>query len=286
MAVSQAEFATIRYDAVSAFRRSMSRGDFFAGLYILGCVNGLAGGIIQSARSGDWVGGFANISVIVLFACFAGVTLLLRDNRTESIRAPDFAVAAVFLLLVALPVSPASWLAVTGLSFYILLLRHGGSARGRGAVILLAVTVPMLWSPILFHFFSEPILATDAAMVSWLLGTERVGNMVRMADGSANMVVFPDCSSLKNVSVAFLCWIGISRFVAHTPSRRDLLFCLAACGSVIAVNVVRICLMGCGQEYYHAIHNPQGDIAANTIMLVLTIGFCVLGVRRELFARP
>ena len=159
----------------------MSRGDFFAGLYILGCANGLAGGIIQSARSGDWVGGFANISVIVLFACFAGVTLLLRDNRTELIRAPDFAVAAVFLLLVALPVSPASWLAVTGLSFYILLLGHGGSARGRGAVILLAVTVPMLWSPILFHFFSEPILATDAAMVSWLLGTERVGNMVRMA---------------------------------------------------------------------------------------------------------
>jgi hypothetical protein len=44
--------------------------------------------------------------------------------------------------------------------------------------------------------------------------------------------------------------------------------------------------MGLGHAYYLAIHNQWGDMVANTIILCLTIGICVLGVRRELFPRP
>jgi len=264
----------------------MSRGEFFAGLYVLGCANGVAEDIVRSARAGDWSGGFLNISVIVWFAAFAGIALMLRD-RADEIHMPDLAVAAVFLMLVLLPVSPASWAAVTGLSVYVLLLTEGGgAARGRGAVILLALTVPMLWSRLMFHFFARPILDTDAWMVSSILGTYQVGNMVRFADDSGFMVVFPDCSSLKNVGYAFLCWVSIAQFAGHKWSPKDVLFCLAACAAVTVVNVTRISLMGLGHAYYLAIHNQWGDMVANTIILCLTIGICVLGVRRELFPRP
>jgi hypothetical protein len=54
---------------------------------------------------------------------------------------------------------------------------------------------------------------------------------------------------------------------------------------VVAVNVTRISLMGLNDLQYQQIHNHWGDAVANTIILGLTIGFCVLGVRRELFSR-
>jgi len=323
MSTSSAEFPTASNGVLAAIRGSMSRGEFFAGLYVLGCANGVAEDIVRSARAGDWSGGFLNISVIVWFAAYAGVALMLRD-RADEIRFPDLAVAAVFLMLVLLPVSPASWAAVTGLSLYVLLfpprrraiarppglafgepdgslrrawtpfwsatprqvLTEDGAARRRGALILLALTVPMLWSRLMFHFFARPILDTDAWMVSSILGTYRVGNMVRFADDSGFMVVFPDCSSLKNVGYAFLCWVSIAQFAGHKWSPKDVLFCLAACAAVTVVNVTRISLMGLGHAYYLAIHNQWGDMVANTMILCLTIGICVLGVRRELFPRP
>ena len=55
--------------------------------------------------------------------------------------------------------------------------------------------------------------------------------------------------------------------------------------SVIAVNVTRISLMGLSHWHYEVIHSELGGMVANFIMLCLTIGFSVLGARRELFSR-
>ena len=139
---------------LAALRKSIPRDEFFAGLYILGCANGLGVGIIQAANSGDWTGGLRNVSVIVWFACIAGVSLLLRDKNDE-IRLADVPVALVFLTLVAVPVIAMNWAAMSGLSLYILLFANGSSSRRRGALILLALTVPMLWSRVLFAFFAK-----------------------------------------------------------------------------------------------------------------------------------
>jgi hypothetical protein len=47
-----------------------------------------------------------------------------------------------------------NWVAVTGLSLYILLFTNSTSSRRRGALTL-ALTVPMLWSRVLFAFFAK-----------------------------------------------------------------------------------------------------------------------------------
>src|SRR5436190_8304555 len=107
----------------------MSRDEFFAGLYILGCANGLLGRIIQSAQFDGCIGAILGVdtNIIVLFAAFAGISALLGKgaaqpgDKGDEIRAADLAVAAIFLALVSLPIFPLSWLAVTGLSLYILL---------------------------------------------------------------------------------------------------------------------------------------------------------------------
>jgi hypothetical protein len=279
------ELTAPRRGLVAALRHSISRDQFFAGLFIVGCANGILGRILLAFDSDGWIGVLGgNISAIVWFACFAGVALMLRENRGE-LRSTDLAVGAVFLILVMLPIVSLSWVAVTGLSLYILLFANGGSERRRGALILLALTVPMLWSGMIFRFFAIPLLKFDAALAAWILGTDRVGNMFRFADGSGQVVVLPACSSFANMSLAFLCWITITQWVRHPWSSMDIFWSLLACTSVIAVNVIRISLMGLSPWHHDLIHNDWGNMVVNFIILGLTVAFSVAGARREIFSR-
>jgi hypothetical protein len=270
---------------LTALRASIPRDEFFAGLYILGCANGLLGRILLTLNRDGWTGLLeVDISVIVLFACFAGISVLLKEDGDE-IRSADLAVGGVFLILVILPIFALSWLAMTGLSLYILVFANDRSARRRGALILLALTVPMLWSRLLFQFFAGPILTIDASLAAWLLGTDRIGNLVGFGDGSGYMFIAPACSFLANTSLALLCWVSVTQWARHQWSPMDILWSLLACTTVIAVNVARIALTGLSRGHYEAIHSPLGTMVWGAIILGVIIGISVLSARRELFSR-
>jgi hypothetical protein len=223
------------------------------------------------------------ISAIVWLSCAAGVSLILRD-RTIGVRSSELGMGAGFVLLVILPIGPLSWLAVTALGLYVIFSTNVASSR-RGAFILLATTVPMLWSRLLFQLLANLILQIDASLVGWILGTHRTGDIVEFADGSGLLVILPACSSLANVSLAFLCWVTVSQLVCHKKSPYDLLWCLMACISVVAVNVTRISIAGLSQWHYATFHNAWGEAVGNAIIFGLIVGFSVVGVRRELFRR-
>jgi hypothetical protein len=269
----------------------LRRDELFAGLYVLGCANGLLGRFIQAIHADGALGAALSIdiNIIVFFACFAGLSVMFSSVRQglgdQAVRSLDILVAALFLILTALPIYPLSWIAVTGLSLYIFFFARDSSDRVRAAIILFALAVPMFWSRLLFQLFAKPILDIDAALVATMLNSSRAGNMVRFADDSGFMIVLAPCSSLANMSLAFLCWISITQWVRHRWSPVDFLWSGLACAAVVAVNVTRISLMGLGQSYYAAIHNEWGDLVTNTIMLVLMVTFSVLGARREIFAR-
>lgn len=262
---------------------SLSRGELFASLFIMGCANGLAARAIQSIHRLGWMDAAVSafdLSVIVLAACFAGLSLVLTD-RSGAVRSADLAVAAVVLLMTALPIGAASWLGVTILSLYLLHFSEAMSLQRRGAVILFAVTVPMLWSRLIFDLFAEFILGVDAALVGWMLGTHRVGNMVEFADHSGTLAIFPACSSLANVSLALLCWVTVSQSVQHKWRPQDIFWCVLACFSVVAVNVIRISLMGLSSSYYRIIHDPMAEGLLSIVMLTLIVAISFLGVRRD-----
>jgi hypothetical protein len=273
---------------MDAVRSSLPRDQFFAGLFIVGCVNGLFGRLLYAFHLEGWTGAItgAEINVIVLFAGFAGISALLEE-RGDQIQPADLIVGTIFLILVSLPIYPMSWVAVTGLSFYLLLFAREQQYpdRTRGAIILLALCVPMLWSRLVFQFFANFLLDLDARFVVALLGTERVGNMVRFADNSGYMVITPACTSFGNISFGLLCWVTITQWAKHRWSPMDLVWSLLACGSAVAVNVARMALTGLSHGSYEAIHNETGEMIGNTIMLVLMVGISVFGARREVFAR-
>jgi hypothetical protein len=281
-----AELPAPRRGLVAALQHALPRNELFAGLYILACANGLLGRSIFTVNLEGWYGALTGfeINVIVLAACFAGVYLIATGSR-DGIRTLDLVVALAFLGLVTLPIYALSWVAVTGLSFYILLFANDGAERRRGALILLALAVPMLWSRLVFQFFARPLLELDAAMSAWLLGTERTGNMVRFADNSGYMVITPACASWANITFAFLCWVVVSQWVNHRWRSIDFLWLFLACASVVAINVTRIALTGLSQENFHLIHNQNGEMILGTVFLCFIIGFSVIGARREVFHR-
>jgi hypothetical protein len=283
---STAELTAPRRGLVATLQRSLPRNELFAGLYILACANGLVGRSIYLFNLEGWtsaVVGFET-NVIVLFACFAGLYLMASSNRDE-IRTSDLAVALGVLGLTILPIYASSWVAVTGLSLYILFFANDGAERKRGALTLLALSVPMLWSRLVFQFFARPLLELDATMAAWLLGTERVGNLVRFGDNSGYMVISPNCASWANITYAFLCWVAVTQWVNHRWRSIDLLWSSLAVVSVVAGNVTRLALTGISYGHYEAIHNQWGEMVEGTIFLSLIVGFCLIGSRRELFHR-
>jgi hypothetical protein len=271
---------------IGAVWNSVNQTEFFAGLLFLGCANGIAARAIGAVHRIGWsdamIGTF-DVSAIVLAACSSGLWLMM--GRREQLAVPvDLIVGVVAFALIALPIGGLSWIAVSGLALYILLFTDADLRMRRGAVILLATTVPMFWSRLLSQFFTNFILEIDASLVGCLLGTERTGNMVRFADESGYLVIFPACSSLANMSLAFLCWVTLSEFPGHRRAISDLWWCLLVCGSVVAINVGRLSVMGISLRHYEVIHSQIGDAITNGMILVVTLGWSFLGVRRELFS--
>ena len=272
---------------VTAFRSSMSRSEYFAALCVLGCINGIGSRAIQAIASYGLVEATFStfdVSALVWIAGAIAVGLLLEDHG-DRITTIDMAVGAVFLVLVALPIAAASWFGLTALGLYLVLVAGAATSRRRGAKILIAMTIPMLWSRLLFRFFSEFILHIDASLVGRTLGTATAGNVVRFADGSGDLVILPACSSLAGLSLVVLCWVTLSQTVQHPWSMRDVVWCALASISVVAVNVTRISVMGLSGAHYEMLHGAWGNFATNTMTLCLVAGFCMLGARRELFAR-
>ena len=265
----------------------MARDELFAGLCFLACANGLGGRVIQSINRLGWTDALLDsfdTSAIAWFACLAGLLFILREKQ-EPIQSADFAVAAGSLILITLPAGGMSWVAVTGLSLYMSLFTNAPFSRRRGAVILLATTVPMLWTGLAFRFFNNQLLDIDASLVAWVLGTARLGNMVSFVDASGYLTIWAPCSSLVNVPYAFLTWVVAGQVAGRPWSSRDLLWCVAVCAAVIGVNVIRLSLMGLNVAYYTAIHNQWGDTFVNLIALSLAVGISTVGVRHELFSR-
>src|SRR5262245_53164832 len=276
-----------RRGLVAALQHSIPRNELFAGLYILGCANGLVGRSILTFNLEGWIGAVVGfeMNVIVLLACFAGLHLIGTSER-DRIRTLELVVALGFLIIIIFPIYALSWVAVTGLSLYILLFANDRGERKRGALILLALTVPMLWSRLLFQFFARPLLELDATMVTWLLGTEQIGNLVRFGDNSGYMLIKPECASWANISYTFLCWVAVTQWANHRWSSIDLLWSFLAVISVVALNVARIAATGLSFGHYEMIHSNQySGMVLGAISMCLIVGFTVIGSRRELFSR-
>jgi len=270
----------------------MSRDRFFCGLFILAVANGLEAYVVNSIVTEGWTAALLNlfgVSAVVWLACFVGANLLYSSRPDEVITTPDAAVGLLVLALTILPFERVSWFALAALSLYMLCVSSAQSFRRRGALIALAVTGPMLWGPALMLIFGPTVLKADAFLVSGVIGTDHVGNVFSGAIGSGGTpiryVIYPDCSSLRGMSIAVLAFVTITNALGTAWSTRHLTFGVLATLSVVVVNVTRLSMIGLFPSHFSAIHGMPGSAIAAWLSLALVIAISLVGVGREAFAR-
>ena len=267
--------------------QAVRRGEFFAGLFILGFSNGIFERIawaIANVTIANAILVTFGISVLVWVACFIAVSLLLRQPP-EPMTRNDLILGVAVFVAVLVPSARASWIALTGLGIYGLRCFEAGAPARRAAFVILAVTVPMFWSRLVFAMLSDWILRADAILVSLIVGTERVGNTVGFADNSGFLFILPACSSLADVSLAVLGWALFTQALTRRPTLKDVWWCLAACSAVIVINVMRIALIGLHPEHFELIHGAVGAGVAGFLALVAIVGINLIRVRGDHFAR-
>lgn len=257
--------------------RSIPWNILFAGLVVIGFLNGMSHrvmGAIREDAGGALLHTF-NVSAIVWLALVACVVLLLSPpERSDSRR--DLLAAGLAFFAFLVPVSPLSWVALSALGFYLAMTSPAGSPPRRGAWILLALTVPMFWSRLGFMLMSDVILRIDAVLVSLLLGTARAGNTIAFADGWGYFWIAPPCSSLANVSLAFLCWVLVTQFLDRAREA-SLRYCFMAVAAVMAINVTRLALTGISRASYDIVHGATGSAVTGALTMAATLAICLYG---------
>jgi hypothetical protein len=277
-----------RQVSLPVFGLTVSRSHLMAALLILASVNGLAPRAITSVTVAGWdyaVFNTFDVSVIVWGAWASACYLAVLANDANHVRPLDIVFACIILAIVALPVAQLSWFSLSLLSAYVFWTSPKGSLQRRSATIFFAICVPMLWGPALLALAAPPLLKIDAFLVGTLIGTKQNGNIVTFVDGIHSMQIWPPCSSFHNISQAALAWVALSQTLGRDLGLKDVFWGGLAVTLAAAVNLGRLSLMAVSPEYFVTIHGPLGAQIAGGLTIVLIAFICMIGQRRELFAR-
>lgn len=253
------------------------------GLIAVGFANGISESVFAAISDGDILWATLNtfdISIFVWLALGAGLLLVGRSPPIVPRRSDWVLISAAGIGMV-LPVPALSWLAVSGLVLLLLVRSAPGSTLWRGAVIILAMTVPMFWARVFMSLFSDAILAADATLAAWAVGSVRNGNLVPFADGSGAMWIAPTCSSFTNLSLTILAFVGLVNVTSGKWSRATLGLGLLTCAIVVLINVTRISLIGYYPGHFELIHGQVGASVAGWLTTVLIMAVGWFAVRRD-----
>lgn len=268
-------------ELVSLGRRTTSRELAFAGLVLLCVVNGVTPRIVLAGEAQGWLNalqGTFGISVLIWAAAWLSLRYLLTAPQTP-LRKGDLPIAVAAASLTLVPVASLSWVALAGISLWLIRTSPPRSDLHRGAWIGFALTVPAFWSKEVFGVLSQYILQIEAVLIGTAMGTPFEGNRVQFANGSGYMQILPACSSFANVSLAILSWMMFSQVSGYTNRPRAMMWCGLACVAVLVINVTRISLIGFFPHHYDLLHGPIGETVAGWMTLLATVAICAVGVR-------
>lgn len=246
----------------------------------MGFLNGIAHRALAAVAADptDAVLGGFGISLVV-WAALAAAACFLWGGPDRPLAWRDQAVAALAIVMFLVPAAPLSWVALMFVGIHVAFTSPHGSRHRRGAIILLALIVPMFWSRVLFTLVGDQLLRLDAAMVAMATGAQRVGNAIAFADGWGYFWIAPGCSSVTNVSLAFLAFVLVSR-IPDRDERVPFRYCLFAVAAVVAINVLRMAITGISREHHALLHGTVGTMAFGWLSLAVMVGFSLAGLRK------
>lgn len=249
----------------------------FACLAANAIVPSATGSVEQFGWAGAVMAAF-NVSVIVWAGIWMGLEFC-AEGRAEPPSTLDRWVVGMAIIVCFLPIGGATWLVLTAFAGYIILKSTDDDRMRRSGWIFLAMTVPMFWGRRLFNLFSDHILTIDAYFVSLATQTERIGNTVQMPGGAGVLLIGAPCSSMANMSLAVLCWTLFTQNYRVRWSMRNLYWCVGACFAVMAINVIRIAIIGFFPQYYELLHDGSGVVVFSWLSAIASVIVCYIGVK-------
>jgi exosortase/archaeosortase family protein len=145
--------------------------------------------------------------------------------------------------------------------------------------VFAALTIQESWGHIIFDLFSVPLLRAETAVVGALVhaaraGTVWQGNVITGPSGFG-IIIYSGCSSFHNLSLAMLCWLTVSKLRNQDWRSRDLVIGCVIGATMIACNVMRLCLMAWSADLYEYWHNGLGAqifaVGASVLVLLLSL---------------
>ena len=146
-----------------------------------------------------------------------------------------------------------------------------------------ALAINSFWGPLVFESFTGEIIAFDTTLLKWTYGLLRPDIVAHGAtfqsSATFGIIVIGACSVFTSASVAFLASTAMAQHLKPGLRGRDGLVLLLVLLAMIAINTVRLALMGWGQSYYEFWHNGFGAIIISTFQTILIAVIAYQGAR-------
>ena len=253
----------------------MKRGALFAAAGVLAALNVRADrlvGAFQQHLPLEVIARLGGISAVIWFAMYAAMKIGFEKDP-QAVRSGDGAVLAAVVLLSFIPLSFAARAGLLICGLYLFATTAPGMASRRVSVILLALTGPLVWGPILLRLFAAPILAFDAHLVGAVVGSGVEGNVVGFSDGTSKFLIGGPCSSVHNISLAIVLWATAGAMFDLRIDRRYLLVGAAMMLWMFVLNILRLATIGFFPRNFDFLHSGTG---ATLFSWTALIGACLI----------
>ncbi|HTH28873.1 MAG TPA: hypothetical protein VL918_10430 [Sphingobium sp.] len=266
----------------------VSRTGAFAIVGCVAAVNGFAGQIATAFYSQPLlvtILDLGGVSAIVWFAIGMLFMIAAEAPGGAPARPADKAVLGLTLAMSFVPLNFAAAVALLLCGAWLVLTSAGGSADRRIAIIMLALTGPLIWGRFLLAFMGPLLLELDASIAGLIAGTPVQGNVVSLPRNHGSLYVALGCSSVHNMSLAVLLFAAVTQALALRLTPMLLLTGLTAVLAMAVVNILRLATLARFPEHFDLFHTGWGGSLFGALSFIAAGAIIAWGVHHARLAR-
>ncbi|WP_340313063.1 hypothetical protein [Rhizorhabdus argentea] len=237
------------------------RAESFAIVGAIAAVNALAGKLATAWHGQDIASALLSlggVSAIIWFALIVMLVIPGKIDKGEALTPLDHPVLASMVILAAVPFNFGGAIAVALGGAYLLATSTSASAARHVAIIMLALTGPLIWGRLLLAFFGPMLLGLDAYLAAAIAGSSVQGNVVDLFGGAGRLYVALGCSSLHNMSLSILLFAVVTQMLQLRLTPALLSVCAASAASMAMVNILRLATIARFPSHFEYFHVGQG----------------------------
>jgi exosortase/archaeosortase family protein len=243
--------------------------------------------ILRDLAQGASAVHLANLGVFQLIAW--GALFLLLQRSSPRFRTADIAVLMLISLAALVPDDAGAWIGLTLMGLFLLWRQRdkltGDPMVRAAAAIMLALATHLFWGRLLFELITFQTEIVDAHLAAGLLAlmhrTVQLDHNIVTTAGQ-QIAIYEGCTSFKNISLALLCFVSLTKLMRPEWRRSDLATAAALIAATVGMNSLRLFLMASagqgGFDYWHTGTGSQLIVAGLSALIPIV---CLWGCRKE-----